>query len=108
MEFGQLESLDPLQQVAGQVYYTNRAIEEGLGGIDDSRRLEVRYEEFCTDPARVFRQIAEKLALQGYDLDKTYSGPQRFESANERRLSDKDSEKIKAAYKKFSGVEISI
>jgi hypothetical protein len=90
------------------VYYTNRAIEAGLRRIDDSRRLEIRYEEFCRNPEQVFHQIADKLALQGYKLPKTYPGPKRFENTNKRRHSDDVSEKLKAAYKKFSGIEINV
>jgi len=107
VEYPDLKDLDPFEQVAGQVYYTNRAIEDGLSGVGESRRLEVCYEEFCMNPQQVFHQIADKLALQGYELEKTYPGPERFENVNEQRLSEKDGEKLKAAYKKFSGVEIS-
>jgi len=106
-EYSGLKECDPFEQVSGQVYYTNRAIEEGLGQIDDSRWMEINYENFCVEPERAFQQIVEKLSGQGYILERSYNGPKRFKSTNNARPFKEDCEKIKAAYKKFSGVEIS-
>ncbi len=105
-EYERLKGLDPIEQVVGQVYFTNRAIEEGLEQIDAVRGLTVSYERFCADPGEVFRQLGLKLADQGYDDLGEYAGPTAFQSTNRVRLPQADCEKIVAAYKRFSGVEI--
>jgi len=85
-EYDILKDLDPFKQVAGQVYFTNRAIEEGFGKIDAARGLQVSYEEFCTAPEQVFNQITEKLSQQGYRVNWNYTGPEQFQSTNQVRL----------------------
>jgi hypothetical protein len=107
-EYPILKDLGPHEQVPGQVYYTNRSIEGGLEEIEPSRWLEVRYEEFCKDPARTFRQIADKLSAQGYEIDRTYRGPESFKTTNKISVSEEEMEKIKEAYKKFSGEELRV
>jgi hypothetical protein len=106
-EYADLKDHDPFEQVAGQVYHTNCAVEEAMKGVEPSRRLVVSYEDFCMGPEQVYSQIAEKLSLQGCTMDMSCRGPDHFENTNKVRMSDEDCEKIKAAYKNLSGVEIS-
>lgn len=105
-EYDRLKALDPFEQVAGQVYFTNRAIEEGLDKIDAPRGLRVSYEEFCTAPERVFNQITEKFSQQGYRVTWSYTGPEQFQSTNQVRLPRGDCKRIIDAYKSFSGMDI--
>jgi hypothetical protein len=105
-EYTMLKNLPPHEQVAGQIFYTNRTIEESLGQISASRWLQIDYEDFCQNPEPVFREIAGKLSEQGYEMDRTYIGPGRFESTNLVRVSEEECETIIAAYKKISGTEI--
>jgi len=107
-EYPDLKDRDPFEQAAGQVYHTNRAVEEAIKGIEDSRRLEISYEEFCMDPEHVFSRIAGKLSQQGYTTEMLYRGPKQFENTNKVRMPDEDCERVRAAYKNFSGVEISL
>jgi hypothetical protein len=107
-EYDLLEGLDPIEQVAGQVYYTNRGIEDGLAQIDASRRLVIDYEMFCAAPAEMFDQIVAKFAQQGYDVDWDYTGPVHFQSTNQVRLQAEDCARILAAYRRFSGEELMV
>jgi hypothetical protein len=105
-EYDSLKNLDSIGQVAGQVYFLNKGIEEGLRQIDSSRSLQVTYEHFCRSPKAVFKEIKGKMAHQGYKLDGGYAGPENFESSNKIRLPERDAKKIIEAYRKFSGVEL--
>jgi len=105
-EYDTLKVLDPVEQVSGQVYFTNRAIEEGLDQIDATRGLHVSYEQFCTAPERVFNQIKEKFSQQGYRVNWIYTGPEQFQSTNQFRLPREDCKRIIDAYKSFSGMDI--
>jgi hypothetical protein len=102
IEYQYLKRLSPCHQVAGQVYYTNRAIEDGLSQTETSRWLQIRYEDFCTSPEAVFEQVKEKLTLQDYQINSGYQGVSGFSSANSVRLSPADFNEVEAAYEEFS------
>jgi len=105
-EYASLKDLSPYEQVAGQVYCTNSAIARGLEQIDESRKLILAYEEFCSNPRSVFDSIREKFVQQGMQADWSYTGPDGFEATNRRRLAPEETEKVLKAYKQFSGTEI--
>jgi len=107
-EYDKLNKLDPFGQVAGQVYFTNNAIEEGLAQIDNSYWMQVSYEEFCMNPKQVFFDILEKLSGQGCEIDKNYTGQEFFHSTNSIRLPEDESKKLLNAYKYFSKTELTI
>lgn len=103
VEYPMLKELSPHEQVAGQVYFTNRAVGQGLSTIETIHGLTVSYEEFCESPQEIYRQLRERLALFGYDLASDYRGPIRFESANQDRLAKHQLSLISKAYEKFQG-----
>ncbi|OGO60705.1 MAG: hypothetical protein A2029_15465 [Chloroflexi bacterium RBG_19FT_COMBO_47_9] len=107
-EYNFLKDLNPMEQVSGQVYFTNAAIEEGLSQIDPNRWLIVEYEAFCENPKQVFLSILEKFTRQGFYFDWPYIGMQRFDTTNEVRLPGEDLKRILKAYKRFSGKDITV
>ena len=105
-EYEYLIKLDPVAQVAGQVYYKNAAVEKGLAAVSDERKVEIAYEDFCADPAALFGKLQQVYQAQGYDTDWKYTGPSEFKSANNVRLEPEIAERVIAAYKEFSGEDI--
>jgi len=106
-EYKFLKDLDPFCQVAGQVYFTNKAIENGFTQIEDSRWLQSTYSDFCSSPDQLYDRILDNLVEQGYKTTKTeYKGSKGFSNTNVIRLLDKECEKIINAYKEFSGIEL--
>lgn len=103
VEYPSLKDSDPYEQVAGQVYYTNRAIKEGLSKLNKSKVLTVCYEDFCQNPEATFGEIINKLQLQGVDADWAYNGPALFENTNRILASDEEKEKILCDYNNISG-----
>ena len=94
--------MSPEEQVAGQVYYTEKAVREGLALISPDRWIPVAYEDFCANPQQVWKKIATMLATHpGWEGGEIAVTPS-FESANQRRLPDKVLDKISAAYTTFS------
>lgn len=75
-EYEELKGLDPINQAARQVYYINKAIEQGLMRVNDSRKLVIRYEEFCRGPERIFQELKQKLMVEKGD---EYRGPSKFD-----------------------------
>ena len=83
-EYLYLKDKMPLEQVAGQVYYTNRAIEEGLTKIPKEAVIRVSYSEFCKAPQEIIQRINY---LSKKDL--IYSDvPLSFENRNRKNLPD--------------------
>lgn len=75
-EYELIKNLDPIAQTAGQICFINKAIEHGLANVTKSRKLVISYEEFCSDPERIFQQIKQKLNLgQAH----SYQGPASFD-----------------------------
>jgi len=96
-QFNKLELLDPIEQVAGQVMLTRRAIDKGLEGIAEDRRLEVEYEAFCADPTGLFTTLRRCLARQEFDMQPDYHGPRAFPTCNKWRLGERDRRRLQAA-----------
>lgn len=74
-----LKIQDPVEQVAGQIYYNNKAVSESLLNISEERKLEIQYEEFCKNPAKVYNMLRKKLEIQGYSISDIYYGQSQFE-----------------------------
>lgn len=100
-EFPLLQSLSPCEQVAGQVFFTNRAIEQGLSEIALNNKIEIVYEEFCENPKAVYDQIVEKMNNFGCKLPENYNGPNSFLSTNRARLTRDELDQIRSAYENF-------
>jgi len=102
-EYDWLKFLNPYEQLAGQVHYTSNAVEVGLDGVEDSRKLTVDYEQFCEAPEKVFWELVQKLELQGYTTNWEYTGPGSFESSRKISLSGEELDMVRNAYTKISG-----
>lgn len=79
-EYELLRSKDPLEQVVGQVIYTNRAIDQGTKLIPDERVIELKYEDFCQNPLDVIRLLEGKFSVEVDYWDAL------FKDSNSRKL----------------------
>lgn len=105
-QYHELLKYDPIKQIAGQVFFKNMAVKEGLSKINSLQYLEVEYEEYCNNPRNVFMKIKRKYQEYGIFFDREYKGPDRFDSANTIRLTAKETKEIIEAYAEFSGENI--
>jgi hypothetical protein len=105
-EYERLKDLTPEEQVVGQIYFTNQAIEAGLASLPEQRYLKVDYEAFCAAPGQVFNQLRERLGHMGYAACPPYAGPEHFDHTDQLRVSPETAQRILTAYQHFSGVEI--
>ncbi len=108
-EYDTLKLLDPYKQVAGQVYYTNLAVQQELEEIGGARYITVDYEEFCLHPRKTWQDIAKLSSLRQEEGDLVYMGPEKFENTN--ILSNEDLEeysKIKNSYREMFDIEIDV
>ena len=105
-QFEYLSGLDAHHQIAGQVYYTERAIEDGLGRIPKDRQIETTYEDFCSNPQLLYEKIVSKYLALGCELDAGYKGPEAFKSSRHLRLPPDDIRRLESAYDDFLNAKI--
>ena len=63
-EYNVIKNKEAEEQVVAQVFYTNRAIKNGLQQIDASRYIQIDYSEFCDNPLELIEEIRSWLNLQ--------------------------------------------
>ena len=86
-EYHALKDLEPLDSVAGQIAAINRSVEHGLESVPEDRRMTVRYEDFCRAPSEIYKEIVDRLTVQGQNFDPPpYQGAGSFEPTNTWRL----------------------
>jgi hypothetical protein len=103
-EYPMLKQMDPVSQVAGQVYFTNKSIEDGLGVIPEKNKLSMEYEGFCKNPRDCWDTLRQKLYALGYDEIGDYQGPDIFEVSIHNEISNAVKQKISAAHTLFTGL----
>ena len=79
---------DPIKQVAGQIYYINKAVQEGLANVEENKKLIVDYELFCNNPKYYYEEIVCKLNNQGYKIENNYKGPENFKITRDKAVSE--------------------
>jgi len=87
-EYPQLKNLDAVTQSAGQLHFINAAVDKGMEKIDATRKLEVKYEEFCQNPRQVFKELVHKLKLPEGEF--SYSGPEEFKISRVSDISNRE------------------
>lgn len=97
-EFDELQQMDAYRQIAGQVYYTERALTEGLAQIPDENQLIVEYEEVCQRPSEFYMELQGKYKENGYDLPDDVNLPGAFLPSNKVRIPDVEMNKLADAY----------
>lgn len=100
-EYASLRNRSAHEQVAGQVFYTDQAVERGLAGVEEDRKLVVQYEDFCREPERFFESIKSRFARQGSPVEWKYSGPASFE-ISALRSAPEEAARLAAAYRALS------
>jgi hypothetical protein len=98
-EYPQLKDLDPITQSAGQLHYINKAVTQGMTMVDESRKLVVKYEDFCQNPKQIFGLFLEKLGIE--ISANNYSGPGRFHPTRRAKISNRLA--IEKALNEFNG-----
>lgn len=66
-EYNELIKLKPAKQVAGQIHFTNLAIENQLKGIPEENKVIVNYEEFCESSGSFAIKLKRCFKLLGYE-----------------------------------------
>jgi hypothetical protein len=77
-EYAWLRELSPVEQVAGQVHFTNIHLGCQLRSFPEERVLLLPHDDFCAHPARLHALLSEKLSAAGFEWTRPYDGPESF------------------------------
>jgi len=105
-EYPQLKKMDVYHQVAGQVFFTETAINIGLENVPVERKMYIDYEEFCDKPEKYFNIIKEKYSSLNYSIPFGYSATQTFKNQNKLKLSAGEIKSFTDAYHNFQSGKI--
>ncbi|MCF1190821.1 sulfotransferase [Mangrovimonas sp. AS39] len=99
-EYEILRDMDVYHQVAGQVYFNEKAILDRKDVLGD-RYLNFSYEEFCANPESVYHKIIGKINnFTNIPISKSYNGVSSFKPSSQ--LDNELYTKIKKAYSHFT------
>ena len=99
--YARIADLDPVGQIAGQVYFAETEIAQGSEAIDSKRSMTIGYDQLCNDPAGVFRQLSNKLGKLGYDLPSKYAGKESFQASRRLTLPQQTLDGLVTSYERF-------
>lgn len=78
------------EQVAGQVFYTNKAIESNLELIPIKNKLIINYEDFIAAPEDLYAELVNKYRELGFPIERlNFSFPKNIVDGNKDHI-DKD------------------
>lgn len=92
-QYDYLVELAPVEQVAGQVHFTNREIEAQLVRFPVERVISLDHEAFCADPSALHGELQARLTVMGATPLPDYTGPASFKLARY----DRGGERYRAA-----------
>ncbi|MCG7644903.1 sulfotransferase [Alteromonas sp. Cnat3-28] len=106
-EYAWLKNKTPEEQIAGQVHFTNQAIEMGLKDIPLANKLEIKYEDFVSNPRQVYVNLLSKYHALGNPITES-DLPQgsSLVNANKRSLSKETLDKMLGYLELFKGLNV--
>src|SRR5699024_9366724 len=100
-EFVDLKNKNAEEQVAGQVYYLNKTIEDQFRHLSVENKLTVDYDEFCLDPSNTYKILVKKMDKLGYQISTDYLLGNEF--VNHSKADKNQYELLNIAWEKVSG-----
>ncbi len=100
-EYDKLIQMDVYHQIAGQVYFTNKSIENELNKLPEIHTIKFIYNDFCKNPSSYYDKIVECYKKHNYNITLPYKGPKKFNVNNNLILKETELNKLKNAYEYF-------
>lgn len=105
-EYKKLKDMDIYHQIAGQVYYTEKAIECQMHLIEGDRKLVVNYEKFCSEPREVAMSVVQKYSNIGLSLKIDMGRISNLIASDKVRLPSNEMQRFQNAYEYFQSTTI--
>lgn len=97
-EYSELQAMDPYRQIAGQVFFTETALAQGLAGIPRENQLSIEYEDVCSEPSDLYAQVRRIYQRAGLKLPETKALPKAFSPSNKMRIPPGEIDRLTNAY----------
>ena len=101
LEYAWLKDEPYWTQVAGQVYFVERAIQEQINRIDGRNVLTVSYEDFVQRPKAILTEIRELLGRNGFRPQLVAEPPASFSHRTRTRQDSEDYDRVAEALQRF-------
>jgi len=101
-EYFILKNMNIYYQIAGQVFFTEKSLNEAFEILDENRKVVVQYENFCLNPITTYDQIKKLYTEKGVDFYGNYSGPIEFENRNIIKIESNHIDSFLEAYNYFA------
>ena len=104
-EYEDLIKEDPFTQIAGQVYYTEKALDQGFSMLPKKNQFVVQYEDFCEDPRTHLESVKAHLEVTEtpQEVTENQSVPNRLQNTNKIRIPQSELNKLEDAYRALTG-----
>jgi hypothetical protein len=93
-----LKDLAPIQQVAGQVHFTNKAIRDQLGEFPEKRVIDCAHADFCSNPGNLYKRLANVVEDFCGEQLCAYVGPNSFTMKTYPKTSSVYQQAVKALF----------
>jgi hypothetical protein len=100
-EYEWLNKMDLYHQIAGQVFFTEQAIQDGLAKIPETHWISIGYDSFCENPDTTYKMLQHKYDKLGCNLPDNPQSSFIFKPRDELRLSDAEADLFLSAYNAF-------
>jgi hypothetical protein len=100
-EYPLLKDHDVFHQVAGQLFYTKKSINNSMKNIPEMCKITIQYEDFCQSPEMLYEILCKKYDINGYKLESEYKGIRKFDISNKKKIPQEEILKFKKAYNIF-------
>jgi hypothetical protein len=103
-EYEFLKTMDIYHQIAGQVFFTEKAISAGLRTINPSNHASIHYKDLCQKPEQIYEMIRAKFNNLGCPITHKYTGPSHFEYSCHDRLPPSELREFEKAFYSFENL----
>lgn len=101
-EFHQFEKMDsPWEQIAAQLFFCKKYIENSLSKVPDSRKVVIDYEELIKSPGKILGQIENCIQHEGFNLSLKSKKSAALKHTNQVLLDTEKETLLKEALKKY-------
>lgn len=100
-EFEFLRDLSFCEQAVGQVYFTEKQIEEDLQSLSKKRVFRVKYRHFCEHPLAVLERVHKWLDESGVHVEIRGAIPPRFRTSRQIKVPEEIAHELRAAVQKY-------
>lgn len=102
-EYRWLKSRPYAEQIAGQVFYTQKRIEQAFSSLDSRHCLEIDYESLCQNPQEQLERVANLLSGVGCELSRRDCAVPDLTCTNERLVDENEFRLLEVACRQFFG-----